>query len=255
MADNLIGNEIEAVSRVIGLPICYHNRLGNPAVPSSLILHRHPACLKIKRHSDHICREFDVGIVHSRLTNHPEGEIHQCPFGFTEISVPVLLRDVYAGVLFAGPCCFENNGTGAILIPDMQWLEDRRIVLQALARKIVFFLENLQGTSDDRKSIILNMIYKNMRKAITLSDAAKTLHLSPSRTGHLIKELFNETFPHLVNRIKMREAARMLSAGGKSISEIAEWLGFRDQNYFSRAFKDAYAMSPRQYRKSVDIQA
>ena len=251
---NSIANEIEAVIRVIGLPICYHDRLGISGIPKSLAIHCHPACLKIKRNFDIKCRNYDIGFVHERLANHPEGEIHQCPFGLTEIAVPVLLRDAYAGVLFAGPCCFEN-GDGGIFVPEMRWLEDRQVVLQSLAVKIATALETIQGEKDDRKSMILDMIYQNMGSGVNLVDAAQVLHLSPSRTGHLVKELFDETFPQLVNRIKMREAARMLSAGAKTIFEISELLGFRDQNYFSRAFRSIYNMSPRDYRKSVCLQA
>ena len=254
MTKNSIGNEIEAVIRVIGLPICYHDRLGISGLPKSLAIHCHLSCLKIKRYSDKKCSDYDAGFIHERLANHPEGEIHQCPFGLTEIAVPVLLRDAYAGVLFAGPCCFDN-GDSAILVPDMRWLEDRQVILQALAVKIAFALEAIQGKQDDRKSMILNMIYKKMNSGIQLADAADVLHLSPSRTGHLVKELFDETFPQLVNRIKMREAARMLSAGEKSIFEIAESFGFSDQNYFSRAFRSVHTLSPREYRKQIQIQA
>ena len=193
-------------------------------------------------------------MVHERLAHCPEGDIHICPFNFIEISVPVLLRDAYAGVLFAGPCSFDEN-SAAIFAPDRQWLEDRLVILQSLAKKIAASLEEREEGKDNRKTVILNLIHQQLEKALNLADAAEVLHLSPSRTGHLIKELFGETFPQLVNRIKMREAARMLAAGTRPIAEIADALGFFDQNYFSRIFKNLYAMSPREYRKSVRLQA
>lgn len=254
MSKNILADEIEAVTRVTGLPICYHDRLGIAELPSSLKLHRHAACWKIKRVFDDNCREFDASLIHERLAHRPEGDIHICPYDFTEIAVPVLLRDAYAGVLFAGPCSFDKDSP-AIYAPDQQWLEDRLVIMQSLAQKIAATLEEREEGKDDRKTVILNLIHRQMKNPLNLSDAATALHLSPSRTGHLIKELFNETFPQVVNRIKMREAARRLSAGTRPIVEIADSLGYSDQNYFSRAFKSLYAVSPREYRKSVSLQA
>lgn len=254
MSKNILADELEAVSRVIGLPICYHDRLGLADLPNSLNIHTHPACWKIKRVSDDPCREFDAGLIHERLANLPEGDIHTCPFGYIEIAVPVMLRDAYAGVLFAGPASLEEDSP-AIVAPDQQWLEDRLVILQSLAKKMAAALEEREEERDDRKAIILNLIFQNLEHPLNLADAADALHLSPSRTGHLIKELFDETFPQLINRIKMREAARMLSAGTRPIAEIADALGYSDQNYFSRAFKGLYAMSPREYRKSVSLEA
>jgi AraC-like DNA-binding protein len=250
--------DIKAVSRTIGLPICFHNRLSFKGVPSFLSMHCHPACLRIKRKLGQQCVAFDAGLIHSRLAGYPEGEIHQCPFGFYEIAVPVILRADYGGILFAGPCSLEKSNKiipPPISVPDFQWLEDRLVILQALAIKIASLVDDAEEEPDDRKSLILNTIIKKIDKGIQLSDTAEALHLSPSRTGHLVKELFGETFPQLVNRIKMREAARMLSVGERPVSEISETVGFSDQNYFSRAFKSVYEMCPREYRKTIRIQA
>lgn len=254
MSKNVLTDEIEAVSRVIGLPICFHDRLGIAELPESLKIHCHAACWKVKRVSDATCREFDASLIHERLANKPDGDIHICPYNYIEIAVPVLLRDAYAGVLFAGPASMDKNSS-AIFAADQQWLEDRLVILQSLAKKMAEALEEREEEKDDRKTVILNMIFRKLDQALNLVDAADALHLSPSRTGHLIRELFGETFPQLVNRIKMREATRMLSAGTRPIAEIADALGYTDQNYFSRTFKNLFSISPREYRKSVSLEA
>ena len=52
-----------------------------------------------------------------------------------------------------------------------------------------------EGEPNNRKAHIMNAIIKKSNQPIQLSDIAKAIHLSPFRAGHLIKELFNETFP------------------------------------------------------------
>ena len=258
---NLIKNiisDIKAVSRAIKLPICFHSNLPYKGIPQSLSIHSHPACVHIKEKYTARCVAYDIGLIHSRLMNNSEGEIHQCPFGFYEIAVPVVLQSGYGGVLFAGPCCLSSNDTHTISpieIPNTEWLKDRMVVVQSLAIKIASIVNLSEGEPNDRKDQIMNAIIKKNNQPIQLSDIAKVINLSPSRTGHLIKELFNETFPGLVNRIKMHEARRLLLVGNRSISNISESLGYRDSNYFSRVFSDYYQISPREYRKMNQIEA
>ena len=258
---NLIQNiisDIKAVSRAIKLPICFHSRLPFEGIPQSITTHSHPACVHIKKKYTARCVAYDIGLIHSRLMNHSEGEIHQCPFGFHEIAVPIVLHSGYGGVLFGGPCRLsscDKSTISPIEIPNIEWLEDRMVVVQSLATKIASMVNIAEGEPKNRKAHIMNAIIKNNNQPIQLSDIAKIIHLSPSRTGHLIKELFNETFPELVNRIKMNEATRLLLAGNRSISNIAESLGYRDPNYFSRVFSEVYEISPRKYRKKSQLEA
>lgn len=257
LIQNII-SDIKAVSRTIKLPICFHSSLPYKGIPESISIHSHPACVHIKKKYTARCIAYDRGLIHSRLMNHSEGEIHQCPFGFYEIAVPIVLRSGHGGVLFAGPCSLRSSDKTTISpieIPNIKWLEDRMVVIQSLAAKIASAVNIAEGEPKNRKAHIMNAIIKKNDQSIQLSDIAKAIHLSPSRTGHLIKELFNETFPELVNRIKMHEATRLLLAGNRSISNIAESLGYRDSNYFSRVFSDVYKTSPKEYRKKSQIEA
>lgn len=244
---NLEG-EIHSVSRAIGLPICYHDRIGFAGLTPSLTQHGHPACVAVKRNFNERCVAFDVGMVHERLRNMSQGDIHTCPFGFVEIAVPVFTRDLYAGVLFAGPCSYEGGGAG-IFVPEREYLEDRLVVLRSLAARMCTVIESSSGAQDGRKAAILSLIHNNIRKRLRLEDAAAAVYLSPSRTGHLIKELFKETFPQLVAGVKMREAARLLTTTRLGIAEVAWSVGYRDENYFSSSFKKVHKMTPCEFRR------
>ena len=53
-----------------------------------------------------------------------------------------------------------------------------------------------------------------------------------------------------VFRARMARAARLLQASQFSIAEIAHSLGFADPNYFAKAFRRAFEVSPTEFRQS-----
>jgi len=46
----------------------------------------------------------------------------------------------------------------------------------------------------------------------------------------------------------MRRAARLLVGGGESVKQISGDCGFEDPNYFAKAFRRAYGLSPTEFR-------
>ena len=51
--------------------------------------------------------------------------------------------------------------------------------------------------------------------------------------------------------LRIREASRLLRSTDKSVTDIAFDVGFADSNYFSRQFRSALGISPREYRKQI----
>ncbi len=246
-------------SRALGLKLCLHDRLGLFGLPKEWTTHIHPACLKQKaRHQDR-CIGFDNEQVHRDVRGNPQGEIHVCPFGYTEIAVPVQRDGLLVGVLFAGPCRTGDRLTEQLDLPqapDRQWLEDRRAMVALVARQLeALWRDRRQPLQPGRRQAVLEYINRNLARTITLDDLARLLSLSPSRTGHVIRDLFGATTPELVNRIRLQEAVYLLTCTDMPIGLIAARLGYRDQNYFSRLFSKTYSQSPRQFRRQHTPQA
>lgn len=55
--------------------------------------------------------------------------------------------------------------------------------------------------------------------------------------------------------VKMKEAARMLLAGNKTISEISTAVGFNDSNYFGKTFKKHFGQTPSDFKASHSKQS
>ncbi|HEY9447878.1 MAG TPA: AraC family transcriptional regulator [Burkholderiales bacterium] len=97
-------------------------------------------------------------------------------------------------------------------------------------------------------SRVLRYVRDNVQKRITLADAAEAAHLSADYLTHLLKKETGKTFTELVTARRMEKARELLTQTQLRIAEIAEAVGFEDEAYFARRFRQYFHRSPRDYR-------
>lgn len=252
---------LDSVSRILGVGVCLHDRLALAAkLPRRLKFHLHPACIHMKRVLEGACVDYDVLDTHGTLASTPEGRVNRCPAGFIEVAVPVSAGGLFAGVLFAGPMLQGAPPPGLSRkslppsVPSERWLEDcRRLLLSVAARLGPLLHDPGSQQSADRRQAIISFVSANHLSGVSLSSLAAELHLSESRTGHLVKALFRMSFPELLNSFRLRNAAGLLLSTDLPISEVASKAGFRDQNYFARRFKILFGTPPSSFRAKKSL--
>lgn len=85
----------------------------------------------------------------------------------------------------------------------------------------------------------------------TVNFMASQLNLSPRYLSDLLKQETGKTALELIHLYIISEAKNMLTAGDKSISEIAFQLGFDNPPYFSRLFKKEVGVSPKEFKNQI----
>ena len=105
-----------------------------------------------------------------------------------------------------------------------------------------------RGHRADTLSRVTRYIRENLAKRVTLSDAATAANLSPNYLTNLLKHETGKTFTSLVTSRRMEKARELLAYTTLRVSEIAEAVGFEDEAYFTRRFKQYYLVSPLAYR-------
>ena len=96
----------------------------------------------------------------------------------------------------------------------------------------------------------LEFINNNINKKIDLSAIAEHTFVSRSTLTNKFKKELNITVLEYIQRQKMFLAGQMLKNTNLTVAQISEHLGYSEQFYFSRCFKQSFGMSPREYRKS-----
>jgi AraC-like DNA-binding protein len=84
----------------------------------------------------------------------------------------------------------------------------------------------------------------------SVSWCAEQLHLSPNYFGDLIKKETGTTALEYIQSKLIEQAKAKMSDSAKSINEIADDLGFKYQQHFTRLFKQKTGMTPNEYKNA-----
>ncbi len=103
---------------------------------------------------------------------------------------------------------------------------------------------------DEQFMLKLNsFINENLGNSIDVEIIAKHMCMSRAALYKKLKTIIDIGAMEYVTKIRMTSAAERLCSSSRSITEIAMECGYNDNQYFSKAFKQFYGISPSQYRK------
>lgn len=87
----------------------------------------------------------------------------------------------------------------------------------------------------------------------SLDEVARRYMMSPSTASRRFKEVTGKTFSEYVSGLRLEYAAHDLVSDDDEIADIARRNGFSSPSVFSRVFRHAYGMSPRDYRTRYKV--
>ena len=82
-----------------------------------------------------------------------------------------------------------------------------------------------------------------------LKNAADYIGISASYLSSIYKQYAQKNYSEFILEEKMKRACKLLNDGILKTYQIADQLGYDDPKNFTRAFKNYYGFSPREYRK------
>lgn len=91
-------------------------------------------------------------------------------------------------------------------------------------------------------------IEQNFQNDISVEDIAASCGLNRSYFGKIFHENTGKSPQEFLISYRMTKAAELLKLTELSISDIGNAVGYPNQLHFSRAFKNVYGISPRQWR-------
>ncbi|MBC1976073.1 AraC family transcriptional regulator [Listeria booriae] len=94
---------------------------------------------------------------------------------------------------------------------------------------------------------VIDYMRQHLHTSVTLEELAALVQLSPTYLSRLFKETTGYPVIAFFNKIKMDRAKELMMDGTKKVKDLANQLGFHDEFYFSRLFKQQEGVSPTEY--------
>src|SRR5580704_15155025 len=105
------------------------------------------------------------------------------------------------------------------------------------------------GLGSARLRRIKELVHVKMEDDLSLDELAQSVGLSTAHFARMFRKSTGETPHQFVMRQRLERAKAMLRAPGARILDVAVACGFRTQQHFAQVFRDAYRVSPTEYRQ------
>lgn len=111
--------------------------------------------------------------------------------------------------------------------------------------------ENYSASSQARLQLMMQHIHQKFAYNISLSDIADQAKVSKSTALNLFQRYLGiSPVTYLIN-YRLQEAAKLLASTEKKVTVISKDTGFDNVDYFCKAFKKYYKLTPTEYRKKA----
>ena len=121
------------------------------------------------------------------------------------------------------------------------------LLLKALQENTSTVLPYVSSGAENYRKIV-QVLEEHLEERLTLGKVAELCQMSEAAVKKTFSRYAGIGLMTYFNQIKIRRAIRLLEEG-KSVSQIAQMLGFADQNYFSTVFKRVTGSAPTKYLK------
>ncbi|MFT8350191.1 AraC family transcriptional regulator [Clostridium saccharoperbutylacetonicum] len=94
---------------------------------------------------------------------------------------------------------------------------------------------------------VIKYMNQNVNKKITVAELSQLVRLSLTYLSEAFKDATGYSIIKFFNKMKIDKAKELIIEGDKKIKEVAGLLGFSDEFYFSRMFKNIEGISPSEF--------
>jgi transcriptional regulator GlxA family with amidase domain len=236
--------------------------------------------VKANRHE--ACVLFCAKRMRAEAVRYQQGVVKRCHAGVIELLLPVFLDGTLEWLLYAG--VRKPAKDLAIAVEDTQqnrsgpWAptigrlpaltqdeaEHQLELLRQLAARLVAWRNGLKEslpalatrggmpTDEARRSAITWFISKRHAESdLRLADLAKHLRLSEDRAGHVVSELFSDSFATLLLRARVQTAQGLLRLSDLPLREVARQSGFGSRAHFFAVFRTHTGQTPAAWRRAA----
>ncbi|WP_151718964.1 helix-turn-helix domain-containing protein [Gemmobacter serpentinus] len=106
-----------------------------------------------------------------------------------------------------------------------------------------------------RMERVLQWLHEHYRQPLRLAPLCDLAHLTPSQLQRIFRRSTRMTISQYVGQLRIGQACQLLAQTDHPMAHIALECGFSDAAHFARQFRQARAMTPRDYRAALRLRA
>src|SRR6476660_2069202 len=108
------------------------------------------------------------------------------------------------------------------------------------------------GLGSARLRRVKELVHAKMEDDLSLDELAQSVGLSTAHFARMFRKSTCHTPHQFVLRQRLERATAMLRAPDARILDVAVACGFKTQQHFAQVFRDAWGVSPTEYRQDLD---
>ncbi|WP_405207267.1 helix-turn-helix domain-containing protein [Aquimarina sp. LLG6339-5] len=141
---------------------------------------------------------------------------------------------------FLSESTLTDNSSNIIDISSKQWYWQNPFKANKEEYQIIFDIKD-----------IIDEEYSNN---LTSNDLVNLINDNGYNAQALIKNKIGLSIKNLVSSKRLQESQKQIAFTDKNIQEISYDLGFKDDAYFNRVFKNSTGQTPKQFRENFDFE-
>ena len=127
-----------------------------------------------------------------------------------------------------------------------------QLTMALLFMQLMGHTETLDTTDTEQATIFKVLTYIETRYAQgSLTQLADQLHYDLYSLSREIKRKTGKNYTQLVQEKRLAQAAFLLKNTDRNVDDIANAVGYENIGYFHRIFREAFGLSPRNYRLQI----
>lgn len=156
-----------------------------------------------------------------------------------------------------------NEQTESIFSGFYDQPENVRLPYQKLkVLELLLYLTKMEFTKTNRLTVyqseqieivrkIHEQLTQSMDQRITITELSRRYLINPTTLKAAFKAVYGNSIAAHMKEHRMEKAAQLLRESDMSIAEIAQAVGYDSQSKFTAAFKTAFQVLPKEYRKRL----
>ena len=127
-----------------------------------------------------------------------------------------------------------------------------QMTMALLFMQLMGYTETLDTKDQEQAAIVKVLSYIESHYATgSLTKLAELLHYDLYWLSREIKRKTGKNYTQLVQEKRLAQAVFLLKNTDRNVDDIANAVGYENMGYFHRIFKDAFGVSPRNYRLQI----